>query len=61
MDSPGRTERARRLLYPVPVAAVLVVVGVAALVLASATPPWAVGAAGLAAVGAGVAGQRRRR
>lgn len=59
VDSPSRTENARRLLLPVLVSFVLVVaVVVAAAVLAA--PAWALGAAGAAGAGALVSGRRRR-
>ncbi|TCO62168.1 hypothetical protein [Actinocrispum wychmicini] len=54
VDSPGRTDNARRLLLPVLISVVLVLTAV--VIVAVLAPAWALGAAGSGAV---VAGYRR--
>jgi hypothetical protein len=58
VDSPGRTQNARRLLLPVLVSAVLLVSAVATVAVLVA-PGWTLGAIGAAGTGAVVSGYRR--
>ncbi len=60
VDSPGRTERARKLLYPLLVATFLIAMS-ATMVMVFAAPSWIIGAIGLATATTGAVGRRRAR